>query len=86
MLGRAKRRGDVPQRASRRYGLLLDADRGNYDTTHPKKQQALFGYTLWEMVQNFGYCQREDGTCEVYHYGQKWSGPREAARLVPRRA
>ena len=40
-----------------------------------KCTDALFGYTLWEMVQNFGYSQREDGTCEVYHYGQKWSGP-----------
>ena len=40
-----------------------------------KCTDAFFGTTLWEMVQNFGYAQREDGTCEVYHYGQKWQGP-----------
>ena len=27
------------------------------------------------MVQNFGYAQRDDGTSEVYHYGQSWRGP-----------
>ena len=35
----------------------------------------IFGFTLWEMVQNFGYIQREDKKCEVYHYGQQWYGP-----------
>jgi len=40
-----------------------------------KCTDALFGNTLWEMVQNFGYATREDGKIEVYHYGQKWSGP-----------
>lgn len=35
----------------------------------------LFGFTVWEMVQNFGYSQRDDGTSEIYHYGQKWYGP-----------
>lgn len=35
----------------------------------------LFGFTVWEMVQNFGYCQREDGRCEVYHHGEDWRGP-----------
>ena len=40
-----------------------------------KCTDALFGYTLWEMVQNFGYAQKDDGTYEVYHYGQMWRGP-----------
>ena len=40
-----------------------------------KCTDALFGNTLWEMVQNFGYATREDGKIEVYHYGQKWQGP-----------
>merc|ERR1719353_1650055 len=40
-----------------------------------KCSAAIFGWTLWEMVQNFGYAQREDGKIEVYHYGQKWQGP-----------
>ena len=34
----------------------------------------LGGFTLWEMVQNFGYHRRDDGTCEVYHHGEKFSG------------
>ena len=36
---------------------------------------SLFGFTIWEMVQNFGYTQRDDNTSEVYHYGQSWYGP-----------
>ena len=40
-----------------------------------KCSAAIFGWTLWEMVQNFGYAQRDDGTSEVYHYGQSWRGP-----------
>ena len=40
-----------------------------------KCSDSLFGNTLWEMVQNFGYATREDGKIEVYHYGQKWQGP-----------
>merc|ERR1719274_346921 len=40
-----------------------------------KCSDALFGNTLWEMVQNFGYATRDDGKIEVYHYGQKWQGP-----------
>merc|ERR1719310_2613373 len=40
-----------------------------------KCTDAVFGNTLWEMVQNFGYATREDGKIEVYHYGQKWQGP-----------
>jgi hypothetical protein len=35
----------------------------------------LFGYTLWDMVLNFGYNRRENGTCEVYHNGESFSGP-----------
>ena len=40
-----------------------------------KCTDAVFGNTLWEMVQNFGYATRDDGKIEVYHYGQKWQGP-----------
>jgi hypothetical protein len=34
----------------------------------------LGGFTLWEMCQNFGYHRRDDGTCEVYHSGEKFNG------------
>jgi hypothetical protein len=34
----------------------------------------LGGFTLWEMTQNFGYHRLEDGTCEVYHHGEKFNG------------
>jgi len=34
----------------------------------------LGGFTLWEMCQNFGYHRRDDGTCEVYHSGEKFRG------------
>ena len=34
----------------------------------------LGGFTLWEMTQNFGYRRLNDGTCEVYHHGEKFNG------------
>jgi hypothetical protein len=34
----------------------------------------LGGFTLWEMTQNFGYRRLDDGTCEVYHHGEKFNG------------
>lgn len=34
-----------------------------------------FGITLWDMVQNFGFHERSDGTVEVYHQGELWYGP-----------
>jgi hypothetical protein len=34
----------------------------------------LGGFTLWEMTQNFGYNLKQDGTCEVYHHGEKFRG------------
>ena len=33
------------------------------------------GFTIWDMVLNFGYNRRSDGTCEVYHTGESFSGP-----------
>lgn len=29
----------------------------------------------WDMVMNFGFNQRPDGTCEVYHHGEHFMGP-----------
>jgi len=57
-----------------------DADGETNTVCFNKKERfkctdSLFGFTLWEMVQNFGYTQRDDGTSEVYHYGQSWRGP-----------
>lgn len=34
----------------------------------------LGGFQLWEMTQNFGYHLKDDGTCEVYHHGEKFNG------------
>eukprot|EP00980_Cylindrotheca_fusiformis_P028798 scaffold22647_cov145-Cylindrotheca_fusiformis.AAC.8 len=34
----------------------------------------LGGFKLWEMTQNFGYHLKDDGTCEVYHHGEQFSG------------
>ena len=54
---------------------------GNTETVvaHFNKRErfrnVLFGYTLWDMVLNFGYDRRADGTCEVYHNGETFSGP-----------
>jgi len=57
-----------------------DADGEAHTVCFNKKERfkctaAVFGWTLWEMVHNFGYAQRDDGTSEVYHYGQSWRGP-----------
>lgn len=35
---------------------------------------SLGGFKLWEMTQNFGYHRLDDGTCEVYHHGEKFNG------------
>jgi hypothetical protein len=32
------------------------------------------GYTIWDVVLNFGYNRKADGTCEVYHNGESFSG------------
>merc|ERR1711860_399515 len=32
-------------------------------------------FVWWDMVQNFGYHRRSDGTCEVYHHGEYFRGP-----------
>ena len=29
---------------------------------------------LWEMTQNFGYNRKDDGTCEIYHHGERFEG------------
>lgn len=33
------------------------------------------GVVYWDMVQNFGYHRKKDGTCEVYHHGEHYRGP-----------
>jgi hypothetical protein len=34
----------------------------------------LGGFTLWDLTQNFGFHRLDDGTCEVYHHGEKFEG------------
>lgn len=34
----------------------------------------LGGFTIWDLTQNFGYHRLDDGTCEVYHHGEKFQG------------
>ena len=34
----------------------------------------LFGYTMWDMVQNFGFRTLEDGTLECYQTGEYFHG------------
>lgn len=34
----------------------------------------MFGYTLWDMVINFGFQTKEDGTRECYHAGEYFHG------------
>jgi hypothetical protein len=41
---------------------------------HDVAPSFLGGFTLWEMTQNFGYHRLDDGTCEVYHHGEKFNG------------
>jgi len=35
----------------------------------------LFGFPMWDMVQNFGFKSNGDGTTEVYHYGERIRAP-----------
>lgn len=37
-------------------------------------QNTLFGYTMWDMVSNFGFRTLEDGTFECYHTGEFFHG------------
>jgi hypothetical protein len=37
-------------------------------------KSTLHGRLLWEMTQNFGYNRKDDGTCEVYHHGERFDG------------
>lgn len=37
-------------------------------------QNTLFGYTMWDMVLNFGFRTLEDGTKECYHFGEYFHG------------
>jgi len=37
-------------------------------------KDTLFGFKMWDMIQNFGFHQLPDGTCVVYHYGEYFSG------------
>jgi len=37
-------------------------------------RNTLFGYTLWDMVLNFGFRTLEDGTKECYHFGEFFHG------------
>jgi hypothetical protein len=41
---------------------------------HESAPSFLGGFTLWDLTQNFGYHRLEDGTCEVYHNGEKFHG------------
>ena len=66
---------------------------GNLDTIawfnkkehfHDIAPAMLGDFTLWEMTQNFGYhYHEEDGTCEVYHHGEKFSGTVPNTTFVP---
>lgn len=38
-------------------------------------QDHSFGITWWDITQNFGFNKRKDGTCEIYHHGEHFSGP-----------
>jgi len=38
-------------------------------------KNTLFGYTIWDMVTNFGVRKLEDGTVECYHFGEYFHGP-----------
>lgn len=38
-------------------------------------QDHSLGITWWEITQNFGFNQRSDGKCEVYHHGENFKGP-----------
>jgi len=41
---------------------------------HDVAPKFLGGSTLWQMTQNFGYHLLDDGTCEIYHQGEQFSG------------
>jgi hypothetical protein len=39
-------------------------------------------FLMWDQVQCYGYNRREDGTCEVFHRGENFSGPLPIRLLV----
>ena len=58
-----------------------DREANDGTTAHFNKRErftdkAPWGVGLWwDMVQNFGFTQRKDGKCEVYHHGEYFYGP-----------
>ena len=55
-----------------------DVDEDTGDTTWFNKRERFrnlcWGWTCWDMVQNFGFRTTEDGKTEVYHYGEYFHG------------
>ena len=39
-------------------------------------------YLMWDQTQCYGYTRRDDGTCEVFHRGQNFTGPLPVRLLV----
>jgi len=60
---------------------FADDEDENGNTTFFNKRErftdkAPWGVGLWwDLVENFGFNQRADGTCEVYHHGEAFYGP-----------
>jgi hypothetical protein len=47
-------------------------------------KDTLWGVKMWDMVQNFGFRQLPDGTCEVYHHGEYFKGSAPPFSLLVR--
>jgi len=51
-----------------------DPDGFQWFNKRERFEDKLFGITMWDMIQNFGFHQMPDGRCVVYHYGEYFHG------------
>lgn len=61
-----------------------DEDGAKWFNKRERFKDTLFGITMWDMIQNFGFHQLPDGRCVVYHYGEYYHGYAPPFSLVVR--
>jgi len=61
-----------------------DEDGAKWFNKRERFKDTLFGITMWDMIQNFGFHQLPDGRCVVYHYGEYYHGSSPPFSLLVR--
>jgi len=51
-----------------------DAEQTAWFNKRERFQNTLFGFTLWDMMINYGFTRLPDGRTEVYHQGESFKG------------